>query len=67
MALIYKWKNTKSKEVSIALEIVFWLKQQGITSPEHYTWFFDPPSEETCFRFNEKYESYASLIALKFL
>lgn len=57
----------QSREVNRALEIVHWLKEQGLVNNIDYTWCLDIPSKKTLFMFNEENQMYMSMITLKFL
>jgi hypothetical protein len=68
MVLNYKWTLSQHKEVNRALEIVLYLKQQGLVNNTDFTFSVNPETENTEFFFHkENAEKYASMISLKFL
>ena len=68
MVLNYKWTLSQHKEVNRALEIVSYLKEQGLLNNVDFTFSVNPDTQTTEFFFHlDGVEMYASMITLKFL
>lgn len=60
------WNEPQYKEVVKAMQIVSWLKEEGLENNIDFTWIFEPPSKTTKFTFFNDKEKYGTLLALKF-
>ncbi len=68
MVLEYKWQLSQVNEVNRALQIVYYLKEQGLLNNIDFTFKLNPHIQTTEFNFvNPVTEMYISMITLKFL
>lgn len=62
----FNWEKSQHKEVNRALEMVSYLKDQGLVNNLDFTWSLDPELKCTTFNFYNDKDMYGSYLTLKY-